>query len=117
MFNRRLPKIRGEFIVTTSNDQYLLDDGLQYEISVSTETEFDLDIDLDEDFNVCEKLVVTFRPNRAGWKKAYRRLRQQFKGRIQCFDKRVPPTLATRLRHKKMLEQFHGIKQGATPCA
>lgn len=109
MNNRHLPKIRGEFIVTTSHDQHLLDEGLQCEIAVSTETEFDLDIDLDEDFNVCEKLIITFRANRAGWKKAYRRLRQQFKGRIQCFDKRVPPTLATRFRHHRMVTQYRSL--------
>lgn len=109
MFNRYLPKIRGEFVITKNHEQYLLDDGLQCEIAVPTETEFDLDIDLDEDFNVCEKLIITFRANRVGWRKAYRRLRQQFKGRIQCFDKRVAPTLATRLRHHQMVTKFRTL--------
>jgi len=109
MFKHQLSKIRGEFVVTTNHDAHLFNEGLHCEISVSTEAEFDLDVDLDADFNVCEKLVITFRPSRAGWKKAYRRLRQEFKGRITCFDNQVQPTLRTRLRHKKMLERFHAL--------
>jgi len=112
-----LTKVRGGFIVTPCNCSVNISEGLTFEILVTTDTEFDLDVDIDEDFYVCEQIRVTFRATRDGWKKAYRRLRQQFKDRIQYIDKSEANDLATRLRHKKLKHQFRLDREGATPCA
>ncbi len=113
MLNNRYTKIRGEFSIMQCNCPINLNEGLTLEISIVTRT----DTDLDDDIYACEKMLITFRANRAGWTKVYRYLRRHFKRRIHWCDQKFPPNLKTRLYHKQLSRQFRLTNQGASACA
>lgn len=78
MFRTKLSLIRGGYFVTSSYSALMSADGLTRQICITTEKEFYFDSECNEDLAVIERITIYFRPTKAGWKKAYHRLRCEF---------------------------------------